>query len=230
MSTGAGAFKLSEYVFKSRAFLLEMVQRRGFSISEYEYYTNTELNTLLLAHESNNFNNLGELGPLDMLFTKKDEKLMIKYRLDEKFRERENMHSQVEYIYEHLLKKGDCLIILNIARIYTDTKTGSKTDSGSEEFVKRYYSTKNYFIQIYGLENFLFNVSAHQSVPLHEIATTEEVKTLLATTNTKLSNLPVIKWLDPQAKYLGIKPKSVVKIISSNASTGLSIKYRVCTY
>ena len=157
------------------------------------------------------------------------EKIYIKYRLDEKFRERENLTTQIDEIFSGILTKNDCLILLNITRIYTNAKSGSKPDSGSEDFVRKYLLTREYFIQIYGLENFLFNVADHQFVPKHEITTKEEVDELMTRYNIKnLKNLPTIRWLDPQAKYLGVKPKNVIKITSFNASIGESVKYRLC--
>ena len=224
-------FRLVEYVYKSRKYLLEMLRDRGFSTINYDNYTIFEINTLLIAQEP--YTNIADVGPLDILLEKtvKDnkEKIYIKYRMDEKFREREILSNQVDDIYSTILSKNDCLIILNITKIYTTTKVGSKPDCGSEDFVRKYFTTKNYFIQMFGLENFLFNVSKHQYVSLHEIATKEEIETFMAQYNiSNLRNLPSIKWLDPQVKYLGAKPKSVIKITCLNASNGESIKYRYC--
>ena len=230
----SNVFQLSENVNKSRKHLLEMLRRRGFDTTKYDDYTSIELNTLLMAQEANGFTVKPEVGPLDILLERtvgdKKEKIYVKYRLDEKFRERENLTTQIEDIFTSVITKHDVLILLNISRIYTNPKAGSKPDSGSEDFVRKYYLTKGYFIQMYGLENFLFNVADHQFVPKHEIATKEEVEELMTRYNiTNLKSLPTIKWLDPQAKYLGVKPKSVVKITCLNASTGESIKYRLCS-
>ena len=227
------AFRLSELVFKSRKHILEMCRARGFDTTKYDHYTNIELNTLLMSQEANGFTTKPEEGPLDILLERtvgdKKEKIYIKYRLDEKFRERENLTTQIDEIFSGILTKNDCLILLNITRIYTNAKSGSKPDSGSEDFVRKYLLTREYFIQIYGLENFLFNVADHQFVPKHEITTKEEVDELMTRYNIKnLKNLPTIRWLDPQAKYLGVKPKNVIKITSFNASIGESVKYRLC--
>ena len=227
------AFRLSEYVFKSRGHLLEMLRARGFNTSAYDHYTNIELNTLLIAQQANNFITKPEIGPLDIMLEKtvndKKEQIYVKYRLDEKFRERENLTTQIDDIFSSILTKNDTLILLNISRIYTNTKAGSKPDSGSEDLVRKYITSKGYFIQMYGLENFLFNVADHQYVPKHEIASKEEIDEIMKTYNiNNLRNLPTIKWLDPQAKYIGVKPKSVVKITCLNASTGESVKYRLC--
>ena len=227
------AFQLSEYVYKSRLHLLEMLRARGFNTAKYDYYTSAELKIMLMAQQANGFTSKPEIGPLDIILERtvgnKKEQIYVKYRLDEKFRERENLTTQIDEIFTDILTKNDCLIMLNISRIYTNAKAGSKPDSGSEDFVRKYFLTKGYFIQMYGLENFLFNVADHQFVPKHQIATKEEVEEIITRYNiTNLKSLPTIKWLDPQAKYLGVKPKSVIKITSFNASIGESVKYRLC--
>jgi DNA-directed RNA polymerase I, II, and III subunit RPABC1 len=91
--------------------------------------------------------------------------------------------------------------------------------------------SKGYFVQIYGLENFLFNVARHQFVPKHTIIKKDEITKLMDKYNLKnLKNLPLIKWQDPQAKYIGLKPKMITRINSFNATTGDSITYRICVF
>ena len=56
--------------------------------------------------------------------------------------------------------------MININRLLMKVAAKEKTD---EDFVNDLYITKNYFIQLFGLENFLFNISHHQFVPKHRI-------------------------------------------------------------
>jgi len=233
MAQQVNPFRLYQYVYKSRKFILEMLEDRGFDISNYESYTMEEIKTLLASHESNGFTLKSEKGPLDILVKSKNsgEKIFVKYRLDDKFRERENLISQINDIYSNgILQKSDCLIIMNVYRVVQ--KIGAiKSDGGNSEFVRQLYITKGIFVQIFGLENFLFNVSRHQFVPKHTIATKEDISNIMTKYNIKnLKNLPMIKWQDPQAKYIGLKPKMVTKIITFNATTGDSISYRVCVF
>jgi DNA-directed RNA polymerase subunit H len=227
------AFQLFTYVYKSRTFILEMLAARGFDISQYIHYTENDLRTLLIAQQSNGFISKPEVGPLDILLEKKTsstttEKIYVKYRLDEKFRERENLTSQITDIFSSILSTNDCLIILNLTRIYINAKTANKSDSTSEEYVTRFMA-KGFFVQMFGLENFLFNVSDHQFVPKHELASKEDIDLLMIQYNiSNLKNLPSIKWLDPQAKYIGARPKSVLKITTFNSATGLAPIYRYC--
>ena len=86
----------------------------------------------------------------------------------------------------------------------------------------------NYFVQLFGLENFLFNVSRHQLVPKHRILSKQETHDLLSLYNCTLKNLPTIKRDDPQAKYIGLKPKQVCEISMNNVTSGITKKYRYC--
>lgn len=222
-------FKLYQYVCRSRPIILEMLADRGFDVSNYQNVTNDNIKTLLSSHESNGYTTKSEIGPLDILVKNDKSKVLVKYRLDEKFKKAESLVTQIDEIFTSSLDKNDCLVMMNISRIYN--KAGSKTDRSDEEFVKQIYVSKGYFVQIFGLENFLFNVSRHQFVPKHTVASKEEIATLMADYNLKsLKNLPTIKWQDPQAKYIGLKPKMIVKINCFSAITGDSVKYRLCIF
>ena len=229
-------YKLFQYVDKSRSIILDMLEDRGFNVSNYRNNTMDEIKTMLIAQQSNNYTTKADIGPLD-IFVKKnsvtgtsEEKLLVKYRLDAKFKERENLVSQINDIYTTILDKNDCLIILNIYRVISKVAMqGAKTDGGSDEYSRQLYISKGYFVQFFGLENFLFNVSKHQFVPKHTIATKEEITAMMTHYNIKnVKNLPTIKWQDPQAKYIGLKPKMITKIYGFSATTGESIRYRLC--
>ena len=55
-----------------------------------------------------------------------------------------------------------------------------------------------------------------------------EIQTLLTTYNCNTHNLPTIKRDDPQAKYLGLKPKQVCELLVDNVTSGITKKYRLC--
>ena len=43
-----------------------------------------------------------------------------------------------------------------------------------------------------------------------------------------LRNLPIIKRNEPQAKYIGLRPKQVCKIMKKNVTSGETIEFRLC--
>jgi DNA-directed RNA polymerase subunit H (RpoH/RPB5) len=231
MSELSSIFKTFTLIYKSRINILDMLQDRGYDTSSLREFTENELRSLVVQHNNGKFPNKSEIGPLDIYLSKKnhkgeDEKIYVKYRLDEKFKKTENLSSQISEIYANHLSQKDTLIILNISRVIIKPTDKDKTD---EEFVKMLYLTKGHFVQIFGLENFLFNVSKHRFVSKHIPLTNKEVVEMAKHFNiTNLKNLPEIERSDPQAKYIGLRPKQVCKIIVKNITNGETYNYRIC--
>ena len=223
-------FKLYQLVYKSRQHLLEMLEDRGFDTSDLKNYTEEEMKIMLHEHNIGKFEIIADKGPLDIILEKHSgtpnaEKIYVKYRLDDKFKGTTTLTNQINEIFENELTTKDTLIILNISRVIMKIGVKDKVD---EDFVNHLYITKNYFVQIFGLENFLFNVSRHQLVPKHRILSKTETQNLLSLYNCNIKNLPTIKRDDAQAKYIGLKPRNVCEIIVNNITSGITKKYRLC--
>lgn len=220
-------YKLFQLVYRSRQHLLEMLEDRGFDITDLKNYTEEEIKIMLNEHNMGKFENIAEQGPLDILLQKTgDEKIYVKYRLDDRFKGTSTLTNQINEIFEKIInKEKDTLIILNIGKVMMKIGVKEKVD---EDYVNHLYITKGYFVQLFGLENFLFNVSRHQLVPKHRILSKAETVALLAQYNCTLKNLPTIKRDDVQAKYIGLKPKQVCEIIANNITSGVITKYRMC--
>lgn len=232
MSSTSQIFKPFKLIVKSRKNLLLMLQNRGYNVDKFLNFTENEITSMLKSHNNGKYETKSEIGPLDILLEKtnesaKKEKIYVKYRLDDKFKTTENLKFQINEIYANILDKNDTLIILNIARIVSKPGVKDKTD---DEFVKSYYLTKGYYMQIFGLENFIFNVSNHSSVPKHIALNKNETIEMAKKYNiTNLRNLPLIKRSEPQAKYIGLKPKQVCKILKKNKTSGETTEFRICT-
>jgi len=220
-------YLLFQYIFKSRKHILEMLQDRGYNVDDYLNYTLEEIKSMVQANELNKYESTGEKGPLDIHIKKKSgESIFVKYRLEDKFKKTENLNNQINDIYNNYLKKEDTLIVMNISRILI--KPGVKVKT-YEDYVKSIYLTKGYFVQFFGLENLLFNVSRHVFVPKHTVLTKSETLEMMKQYNiNNIKNLPVIKRFDVQAKYIGLRPRQVCKIEYSNHTTGMGVKYRIC--
>lgn len=229
--TSTQIFKLYQYVYNSRKHLLEMLADRGYNIDHLKGYTEDEIKTMLNEQYNGKFNILPDIGPLDIILEKtkkvndnnEKEKIYIKYRLDDKFKGTTSLNAQINEIYEKYLTTKDTLIILNISRVLM--KVGVKDKSDEEQHL---FITKNYFVQLFGLENFLFNVSHHQFVPKHRVLSKQETVDFLAKFNITLKNIPTIKRDDPQAKYIGLRPKQICEITAENITSGVTERYRVC--
>lgn len=218
---------LNKLVFQSRKHILEMLEDRGFDISKLSNYTEEEMRILLEKHQLGKFEQLTTLSPLDIKLKKQDgATVIIKYRLDEKIKKDVLLNHISNIFKDHKLNKDtDCIIIMNVSRVLQ--KAGVKDDS-VVGLVNLCY-LDGIYAQVFGLENFMFNISRHIFVPKHEILKPVEVSKLLKEQNCRLDHLPKIKREDPMAKYIGLRPKQVVRISSINATTGISTTYRVCT-
>jgi len=218
---------LNDLIVKSRKHLLELLHDRGFNTKKLNAIPNDELIKLFDKHKMDKMDMSPNLSPLDIkLSTPEGLKIVVKYRLDEKFKKSDKLIEQITDIFEinKLNPDTDCLIILNIKRVYL--KPGEK-ENAVQTFVNKCLASKM-FIQIFGLENLMFNISKHIFVPTHTILKSDEVRDMLSLYNTKIEHLPVIKREDQMAKYIGLRPGQIVKINSYNATTGLSIDYRRC--
>ena len=227
------ALKLSQLktnVFRSRYTILDMLETRGYNIDNYNSFTEKEIDTLFEQINSK-VSTSPDLGPLDILVERDipngvKDKCLIKYRLDEKFKKSKTLEQQILDIYKNNLDKDDTVIIMNINKI---PFKNTKKESNVESFVDDIYSKFEHFVQIYSIENFLFNVSKHYIVPKHEIIYTNELKEVKEQYNiNNLENLPTIRREDPQAKFVGAKPGDVIKITRPSISNILSIMYRHC--
>jgi DNA-directed RNA polymerase I, II, and III subunit RPABC1 len=67
-----------------------------------------------------------------------------------------------------------------------------------------------------------------RQVPKHKILSINETSDLLKKYNCSIKNLPTIKRDDPQAKYIGLRPKQVCEITVNNITSGITKKYRLC--
>lgn len=223
-------YKLYQLVYHSRKHILEMLEDRGYNVEDLKNYSEDEMKTMLNQHNIGKFGGLYEKGPLDIFLEKNSgspnaEKIYIKYRLEDRFKGTTSLNNQITEIFENLLNTRDTLIILNISRVLIKIGVKDKVD---EEFVNHLYITKNYYVQIFGLENFRFNVSRHQMVPKHRILSTHETSELLKNYNCTIKNIPTIKRDDPQAKYIGLRPKQICEITVYNPTSGITKRYRLC--
>ena len=90
------------------------------------------------------------------------------------------------------------------------------------EFFKRH--------QVFQITHLLFNVSQHSLVPKHVVMRDEaELQDLFARFHIKSKALlPSIQQADPMAKYLGLVPGDIVKILRPSPTAGNYNYYRVC--
>lgn len=217
---------LLKLVYNSRGNIIDMIKDRGFNVNSIKKYSIDELKILLEAHLKAGFENLEKLSALDIFVENDDRKLIVKYKLDDRFKKTRKLQTQIDNIYdEYELTKNDCLILLyNDNIIYKDDM---KPSNIIIKYINKEYENGK-FIQIYGLENFKINISKHIIVPKHTIVSKEKRIEVLQKYFTKIENLPRILREDPMAKYIGALPNDLIEIKVYNETSGFTTQYRLC--
>jgi DNA-directed RNA polymerase subunit H (RpoH/RPB5) len=206
---------------KTRVNLLKMLKYRKIDVSAYETFNQEELKQML--HQSlldKTFTN-PEVGPLDMIVKNSDDSYTyVKYRLD-KIKTARAIESFIEQIYNTQLKPMDKLILVAPERINIQ-------GSSFETMLNNFYNQMGYYVQIISLPQLLIDIVNHRDVPHHEVISETEKKDLLEKYYIKQQNLPVILRDDAMARYLGLRPGEVVKILRPSPTSGTYTSYRIC--
>jgi DNA-directed RNA polymerase subunit H (RpoH/RPB5) len=210
-----------EFLMKTRVNLLKMLKYRKIDVSAYEKFNQEELKQML--HQSlldKTFTN-PEVGPLDMIVKNSDDSYTyVKYRLD-KIKTARAIESFIEQIYNTQLKPMDKLILVAPERINIQ-------GSSFETMLNNFYNQMGYYVQIISLPQLLIDIVNHRDVPHHEVISETEKKELLEKYYIKQENLPVILRDDAMARYLGMRPGEVVKILRPSPTSGTYVSYRIC--
>jgi DNA-directed RNA polymerase subunit H (RpoH/RPB5) len=217
---------IAETIYRGRKVLLEMLESRGFDISAYTNYNQDDINIMLNAF-SEKTRDSAELGPLDIFVTHKTDgtRTYVKYRLD-KFKVSKQLELTIDEIFKTKLELKDNLILMMLDRVLFKNPKENRV----EEYVNKYFIKHKYFIQIYGLDNMLFNISKHQMVPKHEIISKDELKAIISEHHIEhLKNFPTIRREDPMAKFIGLRPGQVCRITYPSMASCEYVKYRLCT-
>ncbi len=98
-----------------------------------------------------------------------------------------------------------------------------ESTSIQKEKSKAIYKNVEFFEQ----KKMTFNITKHVFVPKHVIMTPEEEAQVVEKYETPKSKFPKISVSDPVAKYYGMKPDQMCRIIRNDPEVGLSISYRI---
>jgi DNA-directed RNA polymerase subunit H (RpoH/RPB5) len=210
-----------EFLMKTRLNLISMLKYRKIDVSAYEKFNQEELKKMLNQSLLDKTFTSPEVGPLDMIVQNPDKSYTyVKYRLD-KIKTARAIESFIEQIYTTQLKPNDKLILVAPERINIQ-------GSSFEVMLNNFYNQNGYYVQIISLPQLLINIVQHRDVPHHEVITENEKKDLLEKYYIKQENLPVILRDDAMARYLGLRPGEVVKILRPSPTSGTYVSYRIC--
>ena len=197
-------------IFKSRKIMLDLAERRGYNIDDYKDFNIPEISTL---YGTSN---------LDMILTNPEtqSKLYYKYHLKTKI-SKTHIQDFIEDLYnvEEVLGPDDNLIIVG----------KDKPNDTLVNVLDMAYKNDKYYVNIYNIHDYLFNILDHALVPPHRIIDDDEKKNVAKFYNIiNESNWPEISRFDPVAVAVGVKPGEVVEIIRSSPTSLTAKYYRLC--
>ena len=197
-------------IFMSRKIILDLAKSRGFNTENYENFT---INDILIMNTNKQ---------LDMLLTNNNtgKKIYYKYHLTTKIRG-PHIQDYIEDIYliDEVINKVDDLIIV----------VKDKPNDVLKNMLKMEFINNEFYVNIYNLHNYQFNILENDLVPDHKILSEEEKKIIAKKHNIlKDSQWPEINRFDPPAMAIGLRPGEVTEI-TRNSPTALETKYyRLC--
>jgi len=210
-----------EFLMKTRINLLKMLKYRKIDVSAYDKFNQEELKKMLQQSLLDKSFTNPEVGPLDIVVKNGDgSNTYVKYRLD-KIKTARAIESFIEQIYSTQLKPQDKLILVAPEKINIQ-------GSSFETMLNNFYNQLGYYVQIISLPQLMIDIVNHRDVPHHEVMDDKEKKELLEKYYIKEENLPVILRDDAMARYLGLRPGEVVRILRPSPTSGTYVSYRIC--
>jgi len=214
---------LISQVYKSRTILLQLMEKQGYDVSEYQDFSVVEINTM----KTNN--------QLDMILEKKTNKddteelpdktnttkIYIKYYLGKTLRPN-NLQEMIDDLFnvEEVLTKNDTLLIV----------VKSELNETLINALKHIWESEKIFIIVQPLLRLQFNILKHTLVPPQRIISSEETEIVKRKYNImEDSQWPEISRFDPVMLVIGIKPGEICEIIRPNKSSIVEKYYRLCT-
>ena len=197
-------FQDKKNLFKVRETILEMINDRGYIVPESEIIT---LEEFIIKYDNKNL----DIYIDDTIY---QQKIYVHFHNELKSFSKSDLKNIMSKI---ISTYGDPDI--NIILLLRDKENSAV----SKELMKEMYIKVEVFLK----KRMIFNITRHQFVPKHIILNEEEEKEILEKYNTSKSKLPKISKNDPIAKYYGMKPDQICKIIRWSPEVGETNYYRL---
>jgi DNA-directed RNA polymerase subunit H len=199
-------------LFISRTVILDILKNyRGFDVGDYEGMGSHELQAMCKNKQ------------MDMLITNVEtgRKIFIKYHLEPPKLKQNHIYEYVEDLFdmEQILDSDDELLII----------TNDKINDTLRELLSNIYKNDNKFVSVLNLNDYLFNILAHEMVPPHRVLFQDEKDIIYKKYYiTSDKELPEISRFDPVALAMGIRPGELVEITRSSPTAITTKYYRLC--
>tara|TARA_B110000444_G_scaffold228994_2_gene235148 strand:+ start:534 stop:1163 length:630 start_codon:yes stop_codon:yes gene_type:complete len=197
-------------IFKARKNLLEILDERGYDITQYNNFSINEIGIML------------ETNQLDMLLEKTStkNKIYVKFYVS-KVLKTQNIYDIVEDLYhiENILSKEDDLIVI----------TKDQPNDTLIQNVKDIWMGDNIYISLINIKRLQFNILKHELNPQHrklnEIEK-EEFKKKYNILHNK--QIPDISYFSPVSLVMGFRPGDVIHIKRKSRTAIETDFYRIC--
>jgi len=201
----------SVQIAESRKNILEILEERGFDISNYKGSSISEVHTMLQNNQ------------LDMLVKTEDESknAYVKYHLGKTLRAT-NIYEYIEDLFniDNILRKNDDLVI--IAR--------DKANDSIQKLLRQIWIDDKIFITVIGLKSLQFNIMKHTLVPPHRVMSQEEKEKVFVKYNINHDKqIPDISRFSPTALAIGIRPGELCEILRPSKTAITAPFYRICS-
>lgn len=192
--------------FKNRKTTLEMIQDRGFKVSDED---------LMMTYQD--FSNRLEENQINIVALHQSSNLKgiyVHYILETKTFSKKDLLNLKHFIDENYPTKEMTVIIIT-------------QDKPTPQIAKELLNDEFKLYEVFLTKMLMFNITHHELVPKHIVLTEEEAKKVLDYFDSMKSQLPKLLPTDPVAKYYGMKSGTICKIIRNSQMTGESIYYRI---
>ena len=155
MSASSANSVLVSKIYKSRNIILDLLKKRGFDTNDYEGFSINEVHIM----------NTNKQLDLLLVNPNTNRKVYVNYRHSKKISPG-IIHEMVDDLFnvEEILDKNDELIII----------TKDKANDTTIKLLRHLYDTEGIFINVYNIDNYLFNILDHTLVHPHRVLNKKE--------------------------------------------------------
>jgi DNA-directed RNA polymerase I, II, and III subunit RPABC1 len=191
--------------FRVRKTTMEMLEDRGYEVSEEDKNMNYEDFTNRLEENSIQLIATHRMNPVKMVY--------VAFILDAKSFSKKDLVALKALMDEKYPTNEVTVIIVQ--------------DKQTPQIAKELLNDEYKLYEIFSMKNLMFNITHHEIVPRHILLNQEEVDMILKQYQTTRAQLPKLLTTDPVAKYYGMKAGDVCKIVRQSPMTGESYYYRI---
>jgi len=231
-----------DLVYKSRATILTMLQKRGYDTKDYDNYTIEDVRRML--EDTSDLNALDIRCKLTDPLIDRLPNVLVRYRFMDKLKNRlhnlfappadtSGIFGDGEDEQEPKAKGRKKPHILDGFNRNTDELILIVGEAVGEPFHKAASDAYNKYktrVSIFYIKNLVKNPLDHVWVPPHDRIPKAEHELLLSRLNTSSKNeLPIIKHHEDMiGRILGLYPGDIVHILRDSKTAGISHAYRRC--